>query len=80
MRLFSLLVLVVIVAAIVLFGMENRQPVTLTFWDREMTFPAWGVLGAVYVLGMITGWSVVGLLRRSWDNATDFEGRRAQPR
>jgi uncharacterized membrane protein YciS (DUF1049 family) len=80
MRVLCLLTLVIIVGVGVVFGLENRQSVTLTFYNREMTFPIWGVLGTVYVLGMLTGWSIVGLLKRSWEGATDFGNRQAQAR
>ena len=30
---------------------------------------------AVYVLGMFTGWAVVGLLRRSWNRVVEYDRR-----
>src|SRR5262249_26126806 len=65
----------VVIAAVVLFALENRQGLTLNFYDRSFTYPASAVLGVVYGLGMLTGWSFVGLLRRSWEGATDHDPR-----
>jgi len=33
------------------------------------------LVGIAYGLGMLTGWSLLGLLRRSFDVATDFRRR-----
>lgn len=69
-----LFLLAVGVAAFFLFR-ENNQALTLTFFDRQLTGPVATVLAISYGLGMLTGWSVVGLLRRSFDAATDFRRR-----
>ena len=79
MRLLCLLFLVIIGAAIVLFVRENSQDVTMRFWDRTMTLSIAELAGIAYGLGMLTGWSVVGLLRRSFNRATDFQDTRAYP-
>jgi uncharacterized integral membrane protein len=76
MRLLCLLFLVVVVLAIVGFVMQNHQDVTLTFYEwGRMTAPLAAVVGVGYGLGMLTGWSVLGLLRRSFEAATDFRGQ-----
>jgi hypothetical protein len=81
MRFLCFLFLVVILLAVGGFAVQNLQPLTLTFWpDRTETFPVAGVLGTVYVLGMLTGWTVVGLLRRTFERATDFRDQRAAAR
>jgi hypothetical protein len=80
MRVLCLLFLVVICLAIGGFVVQNHQELPLTFWDRTVTAPVAGVLGAVYVLGMLTGWTVVGLLRRTIVKATDFRDQHAHAR
>jgi hypothetical protein len=69
-----LFLLAVGVAGFVLFR-ENDQPLTLTFFERQVTASVPMVLGICYVLGMLTGWSLLGLLRRSFATATDFRRR-----
>jgi lipopolysaccharide assembly protein A len=62
--------LVVVCLAITVFALQNRDDVTLTVYGWTITGPAVLVLGATYVLGMLTGWSVVGVLRRTIRRAT----------
>jgi uncharacterized membrane protein YciS (DUF1049 family) len=75
MRWLCLLFLLSVGAAAVVLFRENDQTLTLTFFDRVVTAPVATVVGIAYGLGMLTGWSVLGLLRRSFDSATDFRRR-----
>jgi lipopolysaccharide assembly protein A len=70
MRLIYFLFLVVFVAAVGTFVVQNdhRESVLFLNQTREMSFPVL-VLGA-YVLGMLSGWTVVGMLRRSLRHVT----------
>ena len=77
MRLLCLLFLLAVGAAVTVFVMQNDQALTLTFFGRALTAPVAAVVGVAYGLGMLTGWSVVGLLRRSLQTATDFRSREA---
>ena len=77
MRLLCLLFLIAVGAAVTIFVMQNKGELTLTFFDQSLTAPVAAVVGVAYGLGMLTGWSVVGLLRRSLATATDFRGREA---
>jgi uncharacterized membrane protein YciS (DUF1049 family) len=71
MRVFWLLVLLIIVAAVGLFGWQNDQAVTLNYLDRSMTQPLYLLIGVVYLLGMVSGWTVVGFLKRSVQRVTE---------
>jgi hypothetical protein len=71
MRLLCLLFLLAVGAVAVIFVMQNEQAFSVQFLGRAWTAPAWGILGVAYGLGMLTGWSLVGLLRRSWARATE---------
>jgi lipopolysaccharide assembly protein A len=69
-RLFYLVVLLVLVAAVPVFAYQNAGP-------ADLRFITWGASAAVaaavvsaYLLGMLSGWSVVGLFRRSWRQVT----------
>jgi hypothetical protein len=77
MRLVCLLFLVAVAAAATIFVMENDQSLTLTFLGQALTARATVILGVTYGLGMLTGWSLLGLLRRSFATATDFRSREA---
>ena len=71
MRFFSFLALVALLAVVGLFAYENRGDVTVQFWDRKLTAPLALVAGAVYVLGMFTGWSVIGMFRSTLSRVTE---------
>jgi putative membrane protein len=58
-------ILVVLLAAIGVFVLQNRGNVTLNYLDRTVTTSVAILIGATYALGMITGWTVLGFLRRS---------------
>jgi len=78
MRLFALLVLVVMIGVVVVFAVQNQQDVTLTLFNTHITATVAAVIGATYLLGMFSGWSIIGVLRRSFERATDFEGHSQQ--
>ena len=80
MRLLCLLFLVVVGLAVTFFFMQNHGEMTLHFYDWAIRAPVAAIIGVVYGLGMLTGWSVVGLLRRSFERATDFREREAAAR
>jgi len=65
MRLLCFLFLVAFTGAVVIFAMENRQQTTVSFWTWETTTSVAVIAGASYLLGMLSGWSIVGMLRRS---------------
>jgi len=79
MRLIALLILVVVVGAVVAFAVQNQQSVSLTFINTEVTASVAAVIGITYVLGMCSGWTIIRLLRRSFERATDFQDTRQQP-
>ena len=64
MRVLYFLFLVAFVGAVGLFAYQNNFAQTVRFWDRswELTFPL--VVGATYLLGMLSGWTVLGMLKR----------------
>jgi uncharacterized membrane protein YciS (DUF1049 family) len=58
-------VLLALLVCVTLFVLQNRTDVTLTYLDRKLTTSVAMLVTAVYLLGMITGWTVLGFLRRS---------------
>jgi lipopolysaccharide assembly protein A len=66
MRWVHLIVIVLCVAAIVLFVIQNAQLVTMSFLGFSVRAPL-GILAAVaYILGGITGGSLFAILRKSY--------------
>ena len=65
MRMLYGFILLVLLAAIGVFALQNRGDVTLNYLDRTLTTSLAMLIGATYVLGMITGWTVLGFLRKS---------------
>jgi uncharacterized membrane protein YciS (DUF1049 family) len=71
MRVIRILVLILLVAAVALFAYQNNDRVTLQYLNSSLTLPMSILIAAVYVLGMLSGWTVFGLLRRSWRRVAD---------
>jgi lipopolysaccharide assembly protein A len=57
--------LLVFLAAVGLFAAQNTQTITVRFWDWGITVPVALLAVAAYVLGMLSGWTVVGFVRSS---------------
>lgn len=59
------LILLVFLAAIALFSIQNTQPITVKFWNWGLTAPFALLAIGTYLLGMISGWNVIAFLRSS---------------
>ena len=75
MRTVCFLILLIILAAVVLFAVQNNETVTLYYLDRSLSSSLPLLIAVVYLLGMVSGWTVVGFLKRSVQRVT--ERRRA---
>jgi len=65
MRWVYLIVVVVFVAAIVIFVVQNGEMITISFLGFSVRAPLAILVVIVYVLGAITGGSLYALLRKS---------------
>jgi lipopolysaccharide assembly protein A len=65
MRWIYLAIVIVFLLAIVIFVVQNRELVTISFLGFAVTAPLSVTAAVVYVLGAITGGSLYALLRRS---------------
>jgi uncharacterized membrane protein YciS (DUF1049 family) len=65
MRLACLLFLVLFAGGIAIFAWQNQQDLTIAFLNWTLTTNIPTVIGVAYGLGMLSGWTVVGMLRRS---------------
>jgi uncharacterized integral membrane protein len=71
MRGLSLLFLLVVLGALVVLGYQNDQGVTLTFFGWAASTYLWVVVAAGYLLGMLGGWTIAGVIKQSWRRATE---------
>ena len=71
MRFLCFLFLVAFAGAVGAFAYFNREPVALRLFEWSATYSLAAVAGAAYLLGMLSGWSVVGMLRRSLSRVTE---------
>lgn len=65
MRFFWFLILALFVSAVSIFAWQNASDVVLRFFDWQVTASLALLITAVYVLGMLSGWTVLGVVRRS---------------
>ena len=71
MRWVYLVLLLVIVTIIVVFIVQNDEKQTLTFFKQRITAPLAIYFVAVYFLGMWSGGTVVGFVKRAYQHATE---------
>jgi uncharacterized integral membrane protein len=73
MRWVYLVLLLVIVTVIVVFIVQNNENQTVTFFHQRLTAPLSLFFVAVYFLGMWSGGTVVGFIKRAYHHATERE-------
>ena len=65
MRFLCFVFLALLTALVVAFAIYNHEQVTLKFWEYSLSAPLSVVVGVVYVLGMVSGWTLLRMVRRS---------------
>jgi len=65
MRWVYLIVVILFLAALVVFGVQNLQMATMSFLGFSLSAPLVVLAVVVYVLGAVTGGSLYALLRKS---------------
>jgi lipopolysaccharide assembly protein A len=71
MRAVCFILLLVVLGAIAIFALQNANNVTVKYLDQSASVSLPLLIGAVYVLGMVSGWTVLGLLKRSLQRVTE---------
>jgi lipopolysaccharide assembly protein A len=66
MRWVYLILIVLLAAATLIFIIQNRDLVTMSFLGFSIRAPLAILIAAVYVVGAVTGGSLFALLRRSY--------------
>jgi putative membrane protein len=65
MRVIQAIILLAFLGAIGLFAVQNTEAITVTFWTWKATAPVALLAIGVYLLGMVSGGTVVSFFRRS---------------
>jgi uncharacterized integral membrane protein len=76
MRWIYLILLLVIVAVVGVFVAQNREDQTVLFFNQKLTLPLCFYFVAVYFLGMWSGGTVVGFVKRAYHRAAGHEGQK----
>jgi len=63
MRWINVIVVAMLVAAILLFAVQNFQITTVSFLNFQISAPLALLVAVVYLLGMVTGGSVWAMVR-----------------
>ena len=69
MRWVYLAVIILIVAATIIFALQNFEIVTMSFLGFNARVPLAVLVAVVYILGAATGGSLFALLRRSYEGS-----------
>jgi uncharacterized integral membrane protein len=73
MRWVYLVLLLVIVTIVVVFIAQNHENQTVAFFNQRITAPLSVYFVAVYFLGMWSGGTVVGFVKRAYQHAIGRE-------
>jgi lipopolysaccharide assembly protein A len=71
MRVIYAIVLLLFVAAIVVFAVQNLEPITIKFLGNSWELALALLIAAAYLLGMLSGWTVVGIVKKSLKRVTE---------
>jgi uncharacterized membrane protein YciS (DUF1049 family) len=70
MRVVYFVILLIVVVALAIFAVQNDEKITVRYLDRSLSSSLPILMAAVYFLGMLSGWTVIGLLHRSLRRVT----------
>jgi uncharacterized integral membrane protein len=65
MRFIQAVLLLIFLSAVGLFAVQNTGTITVDFWRWTVTGPVALLAIAAYLLGMLSGWTVVSFVMRS---------------
>jgi uncharacterized integral membrane protein len=65
MHYFTMALAAIALVAIAIFSVQNLEAVDISFLAWSMTISKCLVIIGAYLLGMISGWGLVGLFKRS---------------
>lgn len=73
MRVINAIILILFLAAIGVFCVQNTGTVSLEFLKYGTDLPLPGLVLIAYAMGMVSGWAVLSYLRRSVRQLTEGE-------
>ena len=79
MRWLHLTVIVLFVAVIVIFALQNLKIVAVSFLGFGLNVPIAVLVAGVYALGAVTGGSLMAMLRRSYEGSRRIESGARRP-
>ena len=65
MRFIQAVIFLAFLGAVGLFAVQNTEAITVEFWTWKVTGPVALLAIVAYLLGMMSGWTVVSFVRRS---------------
>ena len=65
MRVIQAILLLTFLGAVGLFALQNTEAITVNFWTWKATGPIALLTIGAYLLGMVSGWTVVSFFTRS---------------
>jgi putative membrane protein len=71
MRFVQAVLLLALLGAVAVFAFQNTQVVTVRLLNSSVTAPVALTVGAGYVLGMLSGWTVVAFVGQSIQRIRD---------
>jgi len=71
MRFIQAIILLIFLGAVGLFAAQNTEAITVTFWTWKTTGPVALLAIAAYLLGMLSGWTVVSFFKRSLQRVSE---------
>jgi uncharacterized integral membrane protein len=71
MRFFYSIVFLILASAMGIFALENRETMTIEYFGQSVTCSRSLMIGVVYLLGIVSGWIIVGLVRRALRHAKE---------
>lgn len=76
MRFIWFVIFLIFAAIIGVFAFENNEPVPINYLDQSLSvqtiqLPMSVLVGGIYVLGMLTGWTVIGFFKRTVQHVTE---------
>jgi uncharacterized integral membrane protein len=71
MRVIQGVIFLAFLGVVGLFGVQNTDLITVRFWTWTITGPVAALALAAYILGMLSGWTVVAFVRRSLRRVTE---------
>ena len=70
MRFIQALIFLAFLGIVGLFAVQNTQLISINFWSWKLSGPVAILIIGVYLLGMLSGWTVVAFVMRSLRRVT----------